>query len=134
MTMTETSLHLATVTPRERSRDFWQYFHRNGELKAEGHLINGEKDGKWRYFTSDGLLESVENYSGGVLNGDYISYHPTGRLNAVGTFVNGQVEGKVTWHNIFGIPTRTLIYKRDTLDGEARTFYSSSQPMEVYHK
>ncbi|MEZ4998874.1 MAG: hypothetical protein R2758_15940 [Bacteroidales bacterium] len=50
-----------------------------------------------------------------MLNGEYISYHPTGRLNAVET--NGQVEGKVAWHNIFGIPTRTLIYKRDTLDG-----------------
>ncbi|MEZ4998873.1 MAG: hypothetical protein R2758_15935 [Bacteroidales bacterium] len=42
-----------------KEQGFWQYFHRNGELKAEGRLTDGQKDGKWRYFTSDGLLESV---------------------------------------------------------------------------
>lgn len=111
---------------------FWQYFHPNGELKAEGHLTNGKKSGMWKYYTSYGLLESIENHTDGVLNGEYISYHPTGKLNATGTFANGMVEGQVIWRNIFGIPTRTLVYKNDTLDGEARTFYSSSQPMEVY--
>ncbi len=111
---------------------FWQYFHPNGELKAEGSLSDGKKVGKWKYYTSDGLPESVENYTNGVINGEYISYHPTGKLNVTGNFANGLVDGKVTWRNIFGIPSRTLTYRNDTLQGEARTYFGSSQPMEVY--
>ncbi|MDX9772911.1 MAG: tetratricopeptide repeat protein [Bacteroidales bacterium] len=123
---------LGNSDPSGAEQGFWQYFHPNGELKAEGRFIVGKKDGEWKYRTAAGIMESVENYDNGVLNGEYISYHPTGKPNVTGTFINGMVDGKVTWHNIFGITSRSLIYRSDTLDGEARTYYSSSQPMEVY--
>lgn len=111
---------------------FWQYYFPNGELKAEGSLSNGKKVGKWKYYTSDGLLESVENYTDGTINGEYLTYHPTGKLNITGNFSNGMVDGKVIWRNIFGIPSRSLTFRNDTLHGEARTYYDSSQLMEAY--
>ncbi|MCK7531637.1 MAG: hypothetical protein MZV63_11685 [Marinilabiliales bacterium] len=67
-----------------------------------------------------------------MMNGEYKTFHPSGELKVTGNFKADKVEGKVTWHTIFGIPVRTLVYNNDTIEGEAVTHYDSSQPKEVY--
>ena len=45
----------------------WCYFYSNGEKHAEGNYINGKKNGIWKYYKNNGILEKEESFKNGKL-------------------------------------------------------------------
>jgi len=51
-------------------KDFWE----NDSIKVQGFIIDGERDGQWSEWYSNGQLKLKGNYSTGILNGVWNYY------------------------------------------------------------
>lgn len=74
-----------------------------GNTIMEGKMVNGERDGLWKFYFSDGKIYIEQNYKVGYRkkqiwiqspeigneNGAYFRYYRTGRLNEKGFFDGG---------------------------------------------
>jgi antitoxin component YwqK of YwqJK toxin-antitoxin module len=93
-------------------------YHRNGVVQAEGIYRNQLKDSTWTYYDLQGVLTQREDFKGGELHGDQITYYENGAvaerisyeygieqgawlrkwedgtLRTKGTFEDGQLEGE----------------------------------------
>ena len=72
---------------------FVNSFYNNGKIKESGHLINGQKDGLWKYWFASGNKKSEENYINGKSNGKWILWYENQNLKLVGEFLNGESHG-----------------------------------------
>lgn len=61
-----------------------------------GKLINGEKNGVWKFFNNQDILVKVSNYNNGLLDGVTTSYYPTGSVYSVGYYKNGIPNGNMS--------------------------------------
>ena len=66
----------------------------NGQIKSEGNLKDGERDGKWVWYDQHGQLSSEGNYKAGEKDGKWVGYDEAGHLNTEGKFYDGLVVGK----------------------------------------
>ena len=93
-------------------------YHRNGMVQAEGIYKNQLKDSTWTYYDPKGVLTQREDFKGGELHGDQITYYESGNvaerityeygaeqgawirkwedgtMRTKGNYVNGQLEGE----------------------------------------
>lgn len=66
----------------------------NGTLIATGYYLNQEKEGEWRFFSTEtGVLLAVEEYKGGHAHGASKFYYETGVLMQERQYVNDIMEG-----------------------------------------
>ncbi len=94
-----------------------QRYSQEGVLVQDGAYKMGKMDGRWHFWSDDGVLEAEANYSDGsgqmtiffpdgeksnqglVLEGTrygvWTEWHPSGRVRAKGELVNGKMNG--TW-------------------------------------
>lgn len=68
-------------------------FHANGKLARQETYARGRRDGRSWSFTEDGVLESIESYSGGELDGLRVELHPTGRTRTEFLYRQGSRHG-----------------------------------------
>ena len=81
----------------------WEFYHSNGNLKAIGKYDEkGEKTGKWTYYYENGSLTGFDNWLNGLKQGEDHIYNP------------------------YGVLIEKAIYANDKLEGEHKTFYSTS--------
>lgn len=73
----------------------WRSYHENGELKSKGTYHNGLKNGKWEYFYESGVQRAEAVYDNGT--GTYKELYPNGAIKMRGTIVNGESEGNWTY-------------------------------------
>ena len=50
-------------------------YHFNLKKKSEGLIIDGQKQGEWKYWDKSGNLEMIINYQNGLKHGDFSSFH-----------------------------------------------------------
>jgi uncharacterized protein len=112
---------------KENEHGPWQYFHANGETMSVGRFISGLKEGEWRYYDEAGLLEMVEQYNNGMLNGVTTIYHPTGRKKLTINYQNGIAEGELKWYDIFGLVNEENTFREDMRNGPGIRYFSSSK-------
>ena len=73
------------------------YYEKNTNIPYNGKVIgsatglfkNGLPDGKWKEFSSKGILMSESNYVKGKLNGQFINYFENGKLEKKEVYKNG---------------------------------------------
>ncbi|MDF3818884.1 hypothetical protein P3G55_03175 [Leptospira sp. 96542] len=84
-----------------------RYNYRTGTVISKGEILNGERDGLWLYYFSDGKLYIEQNYKAGYRkkqfwvtspeigneNGSYIRYFKNGRVNEKGFYDGGNRTG-----------------------------------------
>lgn len=58
-----------------------KYFHESGKIKCEGQKINGKKNNKWKYYNNEGIIQSIENFSNGLLSDTQTYFFSDGKLN-----------------------------------------------------
>lgn len=74
-----------------------KYFNSEGRKIAEGKFdSDGEKDGIWKYYHTNGRLKEVENITNGVITDTSYVYQTNGLLNFKVPYKNGEVEGLAT--------------------------------------
>ena len=63
---------------------FVNSFYNNGKIKESGQLLNGQKDGLWKYWFASGNKKSEENYINGKSNGKWILWYENQKYKARG--------------------------------------------------
>jgi antitoxin component YwqK of YwqJK toxin-antitoxin module len=58
-----------------------KYFREDGTIICEGEKSKGEKIKKWKYFNDKGVIQSIENFSTGLLSDTQVYYFPDGKLD-----------------------------------------------------
>ena len=73
----------------------------NGKKKAEGVIKDGLEQGKWTFWSKDGVIQQEVEYKDGEFNGKYINYNEHGKKREEGTFVDSKKEGvcKIWYEN-----------------------------------
>lgn len=52
----------------------WKFYHTNGKLETKGRFIDGNRAGKWKYYYDNGNLFQISNYKNGQKSGKWIRF------------------------------------------------------------
>ncbi len=150
--------YIGNVDEGRKPVGYWIAFYKNGHKQAEG-FFNAEnnKDGTWKYFYDNGVLQSLETDSNGVLTDTLKIFHENGTVKGLlpynrnglrnGTvqyffncgdirettpYRNGLREGTSRLYYAGNKPAAEMHYVHDTLDGPYRTYYTPGNKHEIY--
>jgi len=123
----------------------------NGQLKSEGTIVSGKKEGIWTTWYESGQKESEETYKNGIQNGislswyingtkehegiydfgrkngKWISYHENGQIDSSGYYINGLKDGQWTsWHKNQQKKSDGY-YKEGKKDGSWHTWFENGR-------
>ncbi len=95
------------------------YLYKNGILSGEGIILeDGNKDGAWKEYYSDGKIKAEGNYENGKQTGEWKYYFETGRLEQIGRFnKQGNPDGRWKWFFENGQLLREENYHGGVRDG-----------------
>lgn len=99
----------------------YEAFNSDGSLKEKGVFKYGLRDGIWKTWDPDQLIESEYQYSKGKKNGPFREYE-AGNLMRSGTYVKDQYNGKLNLHADPAI--EALVYKQGVVTD---TVFQSTQ-------
>ena len=72
----------------------FKLYHENGILEMEGKIKDNKNTGLWRYYYNDGELESEGSFKNDLAEGKWLWYYPSGKLKESAMFKDGVREGK----------------------------------------
>lgn len=129
------------IDQKVKNNQVFKFYFPTGELKGEGKLAKGERDGPWTFYYKNGSVQSTGNYSEGKMEGKFQWYHENGELSKESVFeddmeqdfvkayyINGQLrrEGRANknekvgpwkYYNEFGILTDVEFYVNGEING-----------------
>ena len=62
--------------------------HKDGSIKAKGHMMDGELEGYWEWFRLDGSKLRSGHFKSGKQVGEWTTYDATGKVVKVTNFPN----------------------------------------------
>ncbi len=65
----------------------------NGQLRAQGQVIDGLKEGRWTYWHVYGEKKEQGGFRAGLRDGEWTSWHPSGQVRAVMHYQADQLHG-----------------------------------------
>ena len=72
----------------------------NGNKKSTGNLIEGKKNGLWKYWFENGNPKSEENFLNGKPDGERLLWYENNKLKLKCSFKNGLLDGVQTeWYD-----------------------------------
>jgi antitoxin component YwqK of YwqJK toxin-antitoxin module len=72
-----------------------------GEKKLEGYYKNGLKNGKWKWWSEDGKMNSSGTYKIGNQDGGWTYWYESGQKKEEGTYKDGNQDGGWTYYTDF---------------------------------
>jgi antitoxin component YwqK of YwqJK toxin-antitoxin module len=96
-------------------------FDDDDNLLEEGLLLNGERNGSWTIFQSNGKPHIVNSYVNGRKNGLTMEYDKNGRVLKEANFINDQFDGSYKEFRMY-IPFRDSNFKNGKYDGMHKEF------------
>ncbi|MDD4602380.1 MAG: hypothetical protein PHF97_01060 [Bacteroidales bacterium] len=108
------------------------FLYQNGIIIGEGIVKDdGERDGYWKEFYSDGSLKSEGNYDQGKQTGEWKYYHSNGKTEQLGRFnKQGKPVGNWKWYFDSGKILKTESYHNGLHDGLSTTYDESGKVVE----
>lgn len=71
----------------------------NGRLRIQGNMVNGKREGLWKYFYDNGMLWSKGYYQDDLQHGMSSVYFRSGILRMQGEYANGENIGVWSFWN-----------------------------------
>ncbi|WP_339916103.1 tetratricopeptide repeat protein [Yeosuana marina] len=108
-----------------------------GNIVSEGlYDIKGGKEGLWKFYSSNGVLNGTGNYSEDKLIGEYLNYYNNGEIESISNYKNDSLTGYYQEFHKNGQLKRQGWYKNNLAHGEWRSYYIDGTLQEVnfYHK
>ncbi len=107
----------------------WEYYYRhNGIISSKGkYNDNGEKEGKWQWFYTNGAKKEITNFTNGKREGAAELWYENGAPKAKYNFHNDLLDGDCWDYNISGILTARTNYSEGKLTGTAIYFYDDGK-------
>ena len=81
-------------------------YYETGQVKLEGPLKDGKREGRWRAYLRDGRPWSIDDFKDGELNGPSTVYWENGNLRWEGYYKAGKHCGHWKWYDEQGILLR----------------------------
>ena len=118
--------------PANKDRDYWIIHNMKGNIKAQGFVFRGKKDGVWREYNEwNNALIKVSEYKEDVLNGTSVTISTSGSVQTEETYFNGKKNGLRITYSYFGGRLKLLeTYKDDVLEGMKKTYYEDGKIQE----
>ena len=109
-----------------------KYWHENGNLSAEGNLMNGDRVGIWKsYFRKNKNLSEEGNYKRGNRTELWKIYDFHGWLKEERVYLKNKKEGPFTQFDSLGIVINEGIYKADTLFSQTKKVEQNSEQFKI---
>ena len=109
----------------------------NGSITTEGlYNVKGGKQGIWKFFTDNGVLNSVGNYKDGKADGESIDYHGNGQIKTKCFYKNDTVQGYQSEYYENGVMSSQGNVNKGEFDKEWRSYYKDGTlyAINYYHK
>ena len=74
-------------------------YYESGQVKMQGRLAGGLREGEWKAYFLDGRTQSIDNFKQGKLDGVTQVYWDNGNLRWEGRYKNEQRCGKWRFYN-----------------------------------
>jgi antitoxin component YwqK of YwqJK toxin-antitoxin module len=124
---------------------------KSNNIITEGFFIDGVKQGTWKVYFSNGMVNTIEEYKNGkrhglsielkntgilrkqcfykndVLDGWYVLYSNNGRIEMEQIFVNGKLDGFKKTYYPNGKNQEEGFYKNDKRHGAAKWFFEDGK-------
>lgn len=117
-----------------RRQGLWKEYYETGELRSEGHYINSNMTGKWRYFFPNQKIEIVGNYNRkGQKNGEWQWFYPNGELLSLEYYEDGKLEGEYIEYDEHGNEIAKGNYIFGEKDGDWNYLHGSMKEEGSYY-
>lgn len=73
----------------------WTIFYSNGNILAKGTYENGRRNGLWTYYYENGKIEQIGKFTDEIPSGEWKWYYPNGQIKAYEFYRKGKIEGTV---------------------------------------
>lgn len=96
------------------------FFTETGVLQSKGKMRGKKRIGKWLFYHADGkTVMSEENYTDGLLDGEFKTYYNTGEPTEIAYYKNGELDSVYRKYSIKGHLYQHFNYKNGKLNGKA---------------
>jgi antitoxin component YwqK of YwqJK toxin-antitoxin module len=85
-------------------------YYETGEVKMEGAMKDGKREGTWKAYLRDGRPWSIDEFKNGDLDGSSTVYWENGNLRWEGKYKAGKHVGHWKWYDEQGILLREEDY------------------------
>jgi len=110
---------------------FKQYFHPNGKVASEGHLVNGRPEGYWKAYYDDGVLKSEGNRLQFKLDSTWRFYGPDGVLRSTIAYKADRKSGPSRKFDEAGKLISEELFVDDVKQGETRLYHPDGSLKQV---
>lgn len=90
----------------------YQFFYPDSTIKVMGTVVNGKREGVWTAYHPNGILQSENEYSNGILNGKCMAKKPNGQMIYIGYYFNGKYDGQWLYFNNEGEIEKEVYYSK----------------------
>lgn len=87
--------HPMTIVYYSGSVEHWRQYYSNMQLRSEGDLVGGVREGRWVFYHPGGNIQAEATYIGGREEGTYRVYRENGAPYYIGQYHDGERTG--TW-------------------------------------
>lgn len=87
--------HPMTVCFHVGQRELWHQYYSTMQLRSEGTMVAGQREGRWAFFFPNGSPQAEATYVAGKEEGPYKIYRENGIPYYIGQYHEGQRTG--TW-------------------------------------
>ena len=95
--------------------------------KGEGQLVNGQREGIWKFYYPGGRLMASESYRNGELNGLSTNYFPDGNVSSVENWADDLQQDSSWYFHSNGKLHRKGRYEKGVYQGLWLTLYPNGQ-------
>ncbi|MBL4594874.1 MAG: hypothetical protein JKX68_13830 [Flavobacteriales bacterium] len=111
---------------KQKGEFFYEGHAANGNITSEGiYDISGGKEGEWKYYSDNHVLESVENHKENLLQDAITKYYENGNIESITPYNNDTLEGYYVSYYINKKINQQGWYHKGELDGEWLSYYAN---------
>jgi len=100
-------------------------YHPNGALQVKGKILNGLREGEWKWYRDSGKPLYTENFANGKHEGPYVFYLDDGSLRTSGQYKDDKMTGVWKEWNSNGKQAQIEIRNNGYRDGECTYWYEN---------
>ena len=102
--------HPMTVVYYIGNRQHWLQYYSTMQLRSEGDMVGGQREGRWVYYHPNGNVQSECTFVAGQEDGPYRVYRENGRPYYLGQYTAGQRTGRWEVYDDMGVLVETKEY------------------------
>lgn len=109
----------------------WEFYNRDGTVRARGNYVNGRLSGVWTWFYYTGSPEIELNFVNGVRHGEYKKWEIDGVLRQKGQYLNDKKSGPWTFYSKSSAVLVEMGFLEGKPHGECRIYYTGGKTPQI---